>query len=159
MHTSAWCRCMLTDLLHAGPAAQQQRGVKALEQLAAEFEAGSNTALRTVWKWACYQARLCTQPSHPSHSCVPAPNRLTTNGERIDTQSACFDERVAVQQLKLMILRHSSITLAGQLVIMQSPSPSKDICFSLMFHDARLHSSRFCICFTKNIDKIFTSCT
>jgi len=97
---------MLTGLLHAGPAAQQQRGVKALEQLAAEF-----------------------------------------------------DERVAVQQLKLMILRHSSITLAGQLVIMQSPSPSKDICFSLMFHDARLHSSRFCICFTKNIDKIFTSCT
>ena len=60
----------MTDELHAGPAAQQQRGVKALEQLAAEIEAGSNTAIRIVWKWACYQVRLCTTFSAFSLVCA-----------------------------------------------------------------------------------------
>ena len=65
-----WCPYIMTDLLHAGPAAQQQRGVKALEQLAAEIEAGSNTAMRIVWKWACYQVRLCTTFSKVSILCA-----------------------------------------------------------------------------------------
>ncbi|KAL0039521.1 hypothetical protein WJX77_000542 [Trebouxia sp. C0004] len=51
-----------------GPAAQEQRSVKALEQLAAEIEAGSNTALRTVWKWACYQVAEAAAESHHQSS-------------------------------------------------------------------------------------------
>ena len=85
----------MTDLLQAGPAAQQQRGVKALEQLAAEIEAGSNTAMRIVWKWACYQVRLCTTFSKVSILCA-CSNSVTSSGELIDTQSACSDEFVDV---------------------------------------------------------------
>ncbi|KAL0045486.1 hypothetical protein WJX82_007971 [Trebouxia sp. C0006] len=51
-----------------GPAAQQQKGVKALEQLAAEIEAGSNTAMRIVWKWACYQVAETAADSHQQSS-------------------------------------------------------------------------------------------
>ncbi|KAL0028314.1 hypothetical protein WJX79_009606 [Trebouxia sp. C0005] len=51
-----------------GPAAQQQRGVKALEQLAAEIEAGSNTAMRIIWKWACYQVAEAAAESHQQSS-------------------------------------------------------------------------------------------
>lgn len=40
----------------AGPAADAQGQVKALEQLSAEVEANSSIALRSVWKWTCYQA-------------------------------------------------------------------------------------------------------
>ena len=39
----------------AGSAAEQQAGEKLLEHLAAEIEANSNIALRSVWKWTCYQ--------------------------------------------------------------------------------------------------------
>lgn len=42
-------------IMLAGPAARQQQGLKALEQLAAEVEASSSVALRSVWKWTCYQ--------------------------------------------------------------------------------------------------------
>ena len=58
-------------LLFAGPAADAQGQVKAMEQLAAEVEANSSIALRSVWKWTCYQActfyMLFTPPS-PRHS-------------------------------------------------------------------------------------------
>ena len=45
-------------LLFAGPAADAQGQVKALEQLSAEVEANSSIALRSVWKWTCYQVCL-----------------------------------------------------------------------------------------------------
>ncbi len=81
-------------LLHAGPAAQQQRGVKALEQLAAEIEAGSNTAMRNVWKWACYQVRLCTIFSALSLMC--ACTKQCNKQWGAHSYSKCSDKCVAV---------------------------------------------------------------
>ena len=39
----------------SGPAAEKQAEQKLIEQLAAEVEANSSTALRSMWKWTCYQ--------------------------------------------------------------------------------------------------------
>ena len=41
----------------SGPAAEKQAEEKLIEQLAAEVEANSSIALRSVWKWTCYQVR------------------------------------------------------------------------------------------------------
>ena len=51
------CEYVMTmpHVCSTGHAAQQQNSIKAIEQLAAEVEAGSSNQLRTVWKWACYQ--------------------------------------------------------------------------------------------------------
>lgn len=45
-------------VLSAGPAADAQGQLKAMEKLAAEVEADSSIAGRSMWKWTCYQARL-----------------------------------------------------------------------------------------------------
>ena len=50
--------CVCYVLLFAGPAADAQGQVKALEQLSAEVETNSSVALRSIWKWTCYQASL-----------------------------------------------------------------------------------------------------
>ena len=56
-------------LLFAGPAADAQGQVKALEQLSAEVEANSSIALRSVWKWTCYQACISYMRRIPQHYC------------------------------------------------------------------------------------------
>ena len=55
-----------------------------------------------------------------------------------------------------MTLSPSSITPAGQGHHAEAFRKSKNICFSLMFHNACCHSSRFCSCFTQ---RNFASCT
>lgn len=53
----------------AGPAADAQGQVKALEQLSAEVEANSSIALRSVWKWTCFQACISCMFRIPQQHC------------------------------------------------------------------------------------------
>lgn len=79
-------------LLSAGPAADAQGQLKAMEKLAAEVEADSSIAGRSMWKWTCYQARplwllinrqQCHGQCHTPCFSLPAPVLLESGAMHV----------------------------------------------------------------------------
>lgn len=77
----------------AGPAADAQGQSKAIEQLAAEVEASSSIALRSVWRWTCFQ--VCMRACCEAIQCIV---QLAVDAQPVALHgNDCIDQSLAGQ--------------------------------------------------------------